>query len=105
MGDGLFIHQGGNYEPVNDISIIDIPLLAALVGPPPWGLQIHYNQSKTNANNKSIHKYPQTPSILPVAALWYPADDVKYPVEGDHILKWKIGSGRRNCFITKCCDY
>jgi hypothetical protein len=35
MGDGLFINQGGNYEPVNDISIIDIPLLAALVGPPP----------------------------------------------------------------------
>jgi hypothetical protein len=32
MGDGLFIKQGGNYEPVNDVSIRDIPLLAALVG-------------------------------------------------------------------------
>jgi hypothetical protein len=28
-GDGLFIKQGGNYEPVNDVSIRDIPLLAA----------------------------------------------------------------------------
>jgi hypothetical protein len=30
MGDELFIKQGGNYEPVNDVSIRDIPLLASL---------------------------------------------------------------------------
>jgi hypothetical protein len=29
-GDGLFIKQGGNYEPVNDASIRDIALLANL---------------------------------------------------------------------------
>jgi hypothetical protein len=31
MGDGQFIKRGGNYEPVNDVSITDISLLAALV--------------------------------------------------------------------------
>jgi hypothetical protein len=30
IGDGLFIKRGGNYEPVNDMSIRDIPLLASL---------------------------------------------------------------------------
>jgi hypothetical protein len=35
MGDGLFIKRGGNYEPVNDMSIRDIPLLATLIGSPP----------------------------------------------------------------------
>jgi hypothetical protein len=30
-GDGLFIKRGGNYEPVNDITIRDIPLLANLL--------------------------------------------------------------------------
>jgi hypothetical protein len=34
MVDGLFIKRGGNYEPVNDLTVRDIPLLAALVGPP-----------------------------------------------------------------------
>jgi hypothetical protein len=29
MGDGLFIKRGGNYEPVNDVSIRDIPLLGS----------------------------------------------------------------------------
>jgi hypothetical protein len=31
VGDGIFIKQGGNYEPVNDMFIRDIPLLAALL--------------------------------------------------------------------------
>jgi hypothetical protein len=40
-----------------------------------------------NANTQFIHKYPSVP---PVAVLWYPAEDVKYPAERDHTLKWKI---------------
>jgi hypothetical protein len=40
--------------------------------------------------HKFIHKYPQPPSTPPVAVLWYPAEDVKYPAERDHTLKWKI---------------
>jgi hypothetical protein len=39
---------------------------------------------------KFIHKYPQPPFERPVAVLWYPAEDVKYPAERDHSLKWKI---------------
>jgi hypothetical protein len=39
--------------------------------------------------HKFSHKYPQPPSVLPVAVLWYPAEDVKYPAERDHTLKWK----------------
>jgi hypothetical protein len=31
MGDGLFIKRGGNYEPVNDMSIRYIPLLGNLL--------------------------------------------------------------------------
>jgi hypothetical protein len=31
MGDGLFIKRGGNYEPVNDVTIRDIPLLGNLI--------------------------------------------------------------------------
>jgi hypothetical protein len=31
VGDGLFIKRGGNYEPVNDMSVRDIPLLASLL--------------------------------------------------------------------------
>jgi hypothetical protein len=30
-GDGLFIKRGGNYEPVNDMTIRDIPLLSNLI--------------------------------------------------------------------------
>jgi hypothetical protein len=37
-----------------------------------------------------IHKYPQPPSAPPVAVLWYPAEDVKYPAKRDHTHKWKI---------------
>jgi hypothetical protein len=33
-GDGLFIEQDGNYEPVNDVFITDILLLALLIGLP-----------------------------------------------------------------------
>jgi hypothetical protein len=40
MGDGLFIKRGGNYEPVNNLTVIDIPLLATLVGLPAGGSQI-----------------------------------------------------------------
>ena len=40
--------------------------------------------------HKFIHKYPQPPSTPPVAVLWYPFEDVKYPAERDHTLKWKI---------------
>jgi hypothetical protein len=34
MGDGIFIKRGGNYEPVNDMPVRDIPLLATFVGSP-----------------------------------------------------------------------
>jgi hypothetical protein len=40
--------------------------------------------------HKFMHKYPQPPFVPPVAVLWYPAEDVKYPAERDHTLKWKI---------------
>jgi hypothetical protein len=40
--------------------------------------------------HKFIHNYPQPPSEPPVAVLWYPAEDVKYPAERNHTLKWKI---------------
>jgi hypothetical protein len=40
--------------------------------------------------HKFIHKLPQPPSVPPVAVLWYLAEDVKYPAERDHTLKWKI---------------
>jgi dUTPase len=40
--------------------------------------------------HKFIHKYPQPPSTPPVAVLWYPSEDVKYPAERDHTHKWKI---------------
>jgi hypothetical protein len=40
--------------------------------------------------HKFIHKYPQPPSTPPVAVLWYPSEDVKYPAERDHTYKWKI---------------
>jgi hypothetical protein len=33
-GDGAFIKRGGNYEPVNDMSVRDIPLFASFVGLP-----------------------------------------------------------------------
>jgi hypothetical protein len=40
--------------------------------------------------HKFIHEYPQPPSAPPVAVLWYPSEDVKYPSERDHTHKWKI---------------
>jgi hypothetical protein len=40
--------------------------------------------------HKFSHKYPQPPSVPPVAVLWYPTAEVKYPAERDHTLKWKM---------------
>jgi hypothetical protein len=31
MGDGLFIKRGGNYEPVNGLSVRDIPILSSVL--------------------------------------------------------------------------
>jgi hypothetical protein len=40
--------------------------------------------------HKFIHKYPQPPPTPPVAVLWYPSEDAKYPAERDHTHNWKI---------------
>ena len=49
--------------------------------------------------HKFIRKYPTPPSRPPVAVVWYPAEDLKYPAERIDDFKWKIYA-QQNLTIT-----
>jgi hypothetical protein len=76
--DGLFIKRGGNSEPVNDMSVTrythySLRSLAYRPEANKFDYELFYDKCQYISLFTSTHNLPIS---LPVAVLWYPAEDV-----------------------------